>query len=308
MDQVLLDDIQTWKRKGTSLQDIMDAFHWIPPAPSPDFDMGWNVGGGWTMNGAITDAVVDITTMQRDTLPLGGLRYLRAWLTCSTAAAPPVSQWVQSLKWAAAGVKVIAVWNTQTSPLRTKAPTVDQVKAFFNGLPLPAQTGVWAFELVNEHDYSAYFSDTPAALAMIFNTAGPILRSKGYKVIGSNCLSSYGFYLDKGVKASLANVDFIGRHAYESTAVAALADYDKIKAYADQCGVGYMCTEVGLHSANWSVELPKLWAGLKQRQGTYIYFPLYNVPPAKGGPNCPYLSPGVRNTSVYDAMVPVLGT
>lgn len=307
VDQPLVTDVQALKTKGYSLTDITTAFNYVTPAAvvtNPAFEFGFNLGGLAATQSAINDPSATLVDIQAH---YPKAKYIRAWLTSSTASAPPASQWATTVKQAAAGYKVIAVYNLNNSPTRGAMPTPAQIAAYFNVLPSASQTGVWAFELVNECDYKTYFTGTVAQLAGLFNVAGPILHAKGYKVIGSNELYGLTWYNNAVLKAALGYVDYIGLHAYESTAAKALSDYDGLIACAKANNVGVCCTEVGLHNANTAVELPKLWTGIQQRAGIFIAFPFYSVagnPP--GNINRLFESPGVPNAN--NALIqPILG-
>lgn len=276
-------------------------------APSPAFDFGWNIGGIWPTQSAINDSGFGLIQLQEDIANLGSGRFVRAWQTGSIQSAPADSQFTQTRFWTSLGLKPIMVYNTQNNVPRCMCPSTAQIQTYFNGLPSSSDTGIWGVELVNEHDYTAYYTDTYQNLTNLFTIAAPILRSKGYKVIGSNCLSSVGMYQDGILKTALQNkvVDYIGRHAYEQTAAAALADHAKVKALADSYGVGYLCTEVGLKNANFVTELPKLWAGLKALGGIYLGFTLYQFSgntSANNFANNPFTSPGVQNVSNFNAI------
>lgn len=281
------------------------------PVPTPlplGFDYGFNIGGSWATASAINDPNLYLPQLMTDIASLGTGRYVRAWQTGSIQTAPADSQFTQTRLWAAQGLKPVAVFNTQNNNPRCMAPTTSQLQAYFNGVPSAANTGIYAWELVNEADYTAYYADTDANLANIFAVATPILKSKGYKVIATNALSSVGYYQDSKVTSVIksAGVDFIGRHGYQATAVLALQDYVKVKAVADQLGVGFFCTEVGLtgNPAPFA-ELQKLWAGLPAIGGVYLGFTLYQVSTASSYQyQCqPYTSPGVKNAANFNAIV-----
>lgn len=283
----------------------------VTPPPAGAFDFGWNIGGMWATNSAITDAGFSITQLVSDMAAIGPGKYVRAWQTGPIQSAPDPSQFLQTIVWAKAGLKPIAVYNTQNNSPRCMCPTTAQIESYFNALPSSDATGIWGWELVNEHDYSAYYADTYQNLTNLFTIASPILRSKGYKVIGSNCLSSVGMYQDGSLEAALKAgvVDYIGRHAYEQTASAALADHAKVKALADSYKVGYLCTEVGLKNANFAIELPKLWAGLQALGGIHIGFTLYQFSgntTSNNFANNPFVSPGVKGP-LFAAYASLLG-
>lgn len=308
VDQTLITDVQLLKAKGYSQSDIDTAYDYVPPplppAANPGFEFGFNLGGLAVTQSAINDPSATLGDIQNHYTKA---KYIRAWLTSSTASAPPSSQWATTVAQAAAGYKVIAVYNLNNSPTRGAMPTPAQIATYFNALPPASQTGVWAFELVNECDYKTYYTGTVAQLAGLFNVAGPILHAKGYKVIGSNVLYGETWYNNAVLKAALGYVDYIGKHAYDSSAASALAEYDTLIACAAANKVGVCCTEVGLHNADVAVELPKLWAGLQQRSGIFIYFPFYSVAgnPA-GNINRLFESPGVANAN--NAIIqPILG-
>lgn len=282
-----------------------------PPPPSPTFQIGWNLGGLWATNSRIDDTGFNIQQLLLDMAPLGNGRIIRAWGTCPLVGTIPDSQFTQTRVQAAAGLKVIYVWNTQNNG--GNIPTQAQVTAHFNSWPTAANSGVWACELVNEHDNSQYLNQTStsvAELAMLFMTAGPILKSKGYVVIGSNALSSFGYYQDGSMKPALKPqyIDYIGRHGYANTSAIAIANEAKVKAYGDGLGLGYCCTEAGLREANYVVELPKYWTAKKVMGGIHVGFTLYQIStsPTYGYQSQPYNIPNQTN-AIYAAIKPVLG-
>lgn len=271
----------------------------IPSLPA-GFHIGWNVGGTWPTNSAITDSAYSIPQLITDIAPFGSDRIVRVWQTGPITKAPDLSQFVQTQKLAAAGFKVIMVWNTENNG--GKAPA-DFGASYFKGMPPASQTGIWAVELVNEHDSTQYFNDTPQNLANIFKTSGPLCHALGYQVIGSNALESLGFYSNATVRNVLkGNVDYIGRHAYELNGTDAIAAHVKVKALADSLGLGYISTETGLHKPrSYPQELQVMWAGLEKLGGIYCAFTLYKI--ANGQPTIndyacwPYDAPGVTNAN-----------
>lgn len=282
----------------------------VPPTQS--FQIGFNIGGLWPTNSRIDDTGFDMQKLLTDIAPLGNGNILRAWGTCPLIGAIPATQFTQTKTWAALGLRPIYVWNTQNNGLAI--PSAADIATHFNSWPLAKDSGVWAVELVNEHDnpqYLAQNSDTAPGLARLFSTAGPILKAKGYVVIASNCLSSFGAYQDSHVKPTLikANVDYIGRHGYAQDAATATANVTKVFNYATSLGLGFCQTEAGLREANYVVELPKYWAAMKALGGIHVAFTLYQIStsPAYGYQNQPYSVQDVT-TANYLPMKGVLGS
>lgn len=285
-----------------------------PPSPPPsaaNFQIGFNIGGLWPTNSRIDDTGFSLSKLLVDMAPLGNGKILRAWGTCPLVGPIPDSQFTQTRIWATAGLQTIYVWNTQQNG--KDIPTQAQVIAHFNSWPTAINSGVTFVELVNEHDNLQYLNQTPANLAglgMLFATAGPILKAKGYAVIASNCLSSYGSYQDSHVKPSLTpkNVDYIGRHGYAGDAATATANVTKVKLFADSLGLGFCQTEAGLREANYVVELPKYWQAMQALGGIHIAFTLYQIStsPTYGYQNQPYTTPDQPST-LYAPLKAVLG-
>lgn len=282
-----------------------------PTSPSKDFQIGWNAGGLWTTNSRMDDNTMSVPQYLMDVAPLGNGKILRSWWVNSITGVVNPSWFTTTQRWAAAGIHPLVVWNTQNN--NKDIPTQAQITAHFNSWPTAAETGVWGVELVNEHDNLQYLNQTPANLAglgMLFATAGPILKAKGYAVIASNCLSSYGSYQDSHVKPYLTpkNVDYIGRHGYAGDAATATANVTKVKLFADSLGLGFCQTEAGLREANYVVELPKYWQAMQALGGIHIAFTLYQIStsPTYGYQNQPYTTPDQPST-LYAPLKAVLG-
>ncbi len=150
---------------------------------------------------------------------------------------------------------------------------------YLNAIPAPDKTGVTYFEIGNEIDLATYYSDSPASYANLLHIAAPILRGKGYKIICGNVVYGLTWLNTLASLGAMADCDYVGRHAYESNAAAALNDYQALVAFAESHGKDVFCTEVGLHGnagnlSQWAGETQKLYAGVKALGGIYLQFPL----------------------------------
>jgi hypothetical protein len=262
------------KSVGYSLADVTSA--WTGPAPSTvsPFIFGTNPGNAPSVQGTVA-------AMQHF-----GMKIARFWTTGPFTAPPAPSLWTGTLQYAAADIQNVAVLNFQNSAVRCKAPALADWTNYLNAIPSPANTGITYFEIGNEIDFAAYFSDTPVNYAALLQIAAPILRAKGYKIICGNVLYGLTWLNTLAGLGAMANCDYVGRHAYESNAAAALNDYQALIAFANAQGKGVFCTEVGLHgnAANlpaWAAETQKLYAGVKALNGTLnTQLSTLNVQPA----------------------------
>jgi hypothetical protein len=281
------------KGVGYSLADITAV--WNPAAPAvvtPSFTFGTNPG-------TVPDVNLAIAAMNHF-----GMKIARIWTWGPFTAAPLAAMWTDPLKYKAAGIANVAVLNFQNSAQRCKAPATGDWTNYLNAIPTPDKTGISYFEIGNEIDSAAYFSDTQAVYAALLHVAAPILRGKGYKIICGNVLSGLGWLNALAGMGAMADCDFVGCHAYDGTAAEALVLYQALVAFAAAHGKDVFCTEVGLHCnpgnlPAWAVETQKLYAGVKALGGTYLQFPLFptgttaspqSLLDAKGQPNQPFYS------------------
>jgi hypothetical protein len=255
-----------------------------------------------------------------------GMKVARFWTDGPMTSPPPASLWEQPLAFAAAGFQNVAVLNFQNSPDRCNVPPAEVWAAYLNAIPSPARTGVTFLEIGNEIDFSAYFDDTAGNYAELLHEAATILRAKGYKIICANMLFGMSWLTELAALGAMADCDFVGRHAYENNAAAALADYQALIAFAQANGKGVFCTEVGLHGnagnlPQWAAETQKLYAGVKalnatpntQRSTLFIQAPAYflQFPLFPSGttasPQSLLLANGQPNQPFYSAAEAALG-
>ena len=295
------------KSVGYSLADVTTA--WTPPIPStdPPFAFGTNPGGAPNVQSTIA-------AMQHF-----GMKIARFWTTGPFTSPPASSLWTLPLQYAAAGIQNVAVLNFQNSAVRCKAPALSDWTNYLNAIPAPANTGISYFEIGNEIDFTAYYNDSPANYAALLRVAAPILRAKGYKIICGNVLYGLTWLNTLAGLGAMTDCDYVGRHAYENNAAAALNDYQSLVTFAIAQGKGVFCTEVGLHgnSANlpqWAAETQKLYAGLKTLNATlntqhstlntqsaiYLQFPLYPTG-TTASPQSLFQSNGQPNEPFYSA-------
>jgi hypothetical protein len=238
-----------------------------------------------------------------------GFTMVRLWMEGSLLAACE-SQWTVSQAWAAAGVSVIAVLNFQNMTPRCAAPSDSQWTIYLNSIPASAATGVTYIEIGNELDYATYYTGTVAQYAHLLALAEPILHAKGYRIIMANCLYGLSWYQQLAALGAFAYVDAAGRHSYDSTAAAALANYTAAAAFVSSQGVQFLCTEVNLErvaSGQLASEITKLYAGLANIPGSYIYFPLCVIPTDTADPAGLLTTAYAVNQPYYAALESGLG-
>jgi hypothetical protein len=294
-DTTALAVIGSLKNVGYSLADVTTA--WNPPVSSAEAVSAFTFG---VNPGAAPDVPSVIAAMNHF-----GMKIARFWTTGLFTSPPPQSLWTGMLKYAAVGIQNVAVLNFQNSAVRCKSPAMADWTNYLNAIPTPDKTGVTYFEIGNEIDFTDYYSDSPANYATLLHAAAPILRGKGYKIICGNVLSSLTWLNTLAGLGAMANCDYIGRHAYESNAAAALSDYEALVIFAGAHGKGVFCTEVGLHgdSGNlpgWAAETQKLYTGVKALGGVYLQFPLYPTG-TKASPQSLLLASGSPNQPFYSA-------
>jgi hypothetical protein len=297
-DSTAMAVVGSLKSVGYSLADLTAA--WTPPTPSiaAQFVFGTNPGGAPNVQSTIA-------AMQHFQMKIA-----RFWTTGPFTSSPASSLWTGPLQFAAAGIQNVAVLNFQNSAVRCKSPALSDWSNYLNAIPAPANTGVTYFEIGNEIDFTSYYSDSPANYAALLRVAAPILRAKGYKIICGNVLYGLTWLNTLAGLGAMANCDYLGRHAYESNAAAALSDYQALVAFANAQSKGVFCTEVGLHgnAANlpaWAAETQKLYDGVRQlaigngQSAIFLQFPLYptgttaspqSLLLANGQPNEPFYS------------------
>lgn len=295
---------------GYSPADIITYLSPPPPPPASQiatFAIGLNSVG---VDDPAADPVVHPEIAA--TLSHFGMQYMRLWMTGPISGAVPASKWAIAGRYASIGVKPVVVINFQNSAVRCKAPAMSDWLTYLNALPPPDTTGVWAFEIGNEVDYTTYYSDTLANYAALLQAAYPILRAKGYKVVCANVLYNLNAYKTLNSLGAFAFCDYIGGHFYYANAAGALSAYDSLIAFAAGVGKPVLCTEVGLHGnvstpSTWANELAKLWTGLKARSGTFLYFMLFTNT-SNAGPESLLVANTYQNNGVfYTALEAALG-
>src|ERR1700734_400328 len=290
-------------------QAVVDAAVVKAYTPKPTTNPGFAFGFNGTLTGAINDTSATVSEFLADAGAFGGTAYIRVWTIWDlTKKVPQAGNPIYSmaLQYAAAGVKVIAILNLQNCPGKL-APTAAQTAAYLADHPTPAETGIWAYELGNELDSTAYCGDNQLNVGNWIKGMSPTLRKLGFKVIGPNTIGGfsnlYDTYLRNGVMPFL---DYAGKHPSDGTAAQSLADVDGVASWLaiNAPNVQPAYTEVNLHPASMAVEqaqLPLVWEGCKIRKGLFLHFPLY-VCDTTAGPYAPYAKPGIQNPPVYAAL------
>ena len=292
------------------IEQAVYATDWAPNA-NPAQQITPAVGSLGSNGVGLSDPAMSpaIHPMLITTLKQCGMSVIRMWLEGTIGNALPEVTWTNSEAYHAAGIQVIAVINFQNCRQRCQTPSDADWLATLNDIPPATQTGVWAFEVGNELDTfgpvtrgDVYWIGTPAQYSHLLALAYPVLSAKGYAVIAGNCLRSLNFY--KSLPAGWnKNVSAIGRHFYESSAAANLAEVDELNTYAANLGLGVANTEGGIRNGDTVArynELKALVAGLRTRAGIHCLFPLINIP---GDPLdvCAPLSTSYQPTSYLPA-------
>lgn len=285
---------------GYSPADIITYLSPKPPPAAVQFAAGLNSVG-------VDDPAADPKVHPEIGLTLQhfGMQYMRLWMTGLIVGTVPWSKFNITANYAAIGVKPVVVLNFQNSAVRTKAPAMADWTAYLNSIPLPSVTGVYAFEIGNEIDYATYYSGTVQEYAALLQAAYPILSAKGYKVICGNVLFNLNWYQQLKTLGAFAFCDYIGGHFYYADAAGALKAYDGLIAFAASVGKPVFCTEVGLHGSNltvWAAEITKLYAGLKLRGGTYLYFMLFTNTSNAGPESLLVAGSYIQNLPFYTAL------
>jgi hypothetical protein len=208
-----------------------------------------------------------------------GMDFVRFWAVGSLGTTWQAEQTIP-LEWHKLGYSAIVVLNFQNSPTRCKAVPVTEWTNYLNSIPAPEVTGITHFEIGNEIDYSAYWSDTMENYFSMIKNAYPILKAKGYQVIMANCLNNLNPYVELQPLGAFAYCDFVGRHAYQSSAVQNLACIDAVIAFGQTIGKGVICTEGGVRGSasnlvSWASLTASYYTGLKTRKGTFLQFPAF---------------------------------
>ena len=212
-------------------------------------------------------------------------KVLRLWTEGTIGDPFPSSEWAIPLKWAALGVKMIAVLNFENSKQRCQAPTDADWLATLNSIPPASQTGVWAFEIGNEIDTfgpvtrgDVYWIGTPQQYTHLCALAYPILKAKGYDVIMGNVLRGLTYYETLKPLGAFNYCDWGGVHPYNNSAATNLAFVDQGGTFMESVGKGLCCTESNprCSAAQAVAQLRLMKAGYLQRKGIFLFFPFVN--------------------------------
>ena len=214
-----------------------------------------------------------------------GFQYFRLWTEQPFSTPFPASYWTIPQKWAAAGVKVLAVINFQNSP-KCAAPSDADWLIKINSFPAAKDSGVWGVCLGNECDTSTYFTGTVQQLAHLMQLAYPILKSKGYVVIAPSMIQSLDPIKQLAALGALVFCDYVDFHVYEATALQALASVDAFKTYCASINKPGLISECGIRGsandlAGWASQITAFFTGLESRAGIYLQFPLFWLPGSK---------------------------
>lgn len=280
----------------------------VPIAETP-YSVGWCLQG-------VSGPGASVAQIIADTAPLGGCNAVNMWLETPTMQAVPDSQFNSTRAFNAEKIRsFLSCMNPQNTPApnRTKYPT-DGGAAYFNSFPNAADIGNPVLILSDEHDNADYNTDTPENFAHMLSVACLILPKKGYTDLCLTWIRGMGWIQQPNVAAVIkANpvITRMGHHAMDQTAASSLAEHDAARTYVEKVvGRIYEITQGGLHNANWGVEVPALYSGLRSRGIPALAFPLYRGPLNAQGQtqqpacNCaPYISPGVKNPVIFDGMV-----
>lgn len=279
-----------------------------PPAKTP-YSVGWCLEG-------VSGPGASVAQIIADTAPLGGCNAVNMWLETPTTQTVPDSQFNSTRAFNAEKIRsFLSCMNPQNTPApnRTKYPA-DGGAAYFNSFPDAADIGNPVLILSDEHDNADYNTDTPENFAHMLSVACLILPKKGYTDLCLTWIRGMGWIQQPNVAAVIkANpvITRMGHHAMDSTAASSLAEHDAARTYVEKViGRIYEITQSGLHNANWGVEVPALYSGLRSRGIPALAFSLYRGPLNAQGQtqqpacNCaPYISPGIKNPVIFDGMV-----
>jgi hypothetical protein len=210
-----------------------------------------------------------------------GMDFVRFWQIGSLGGTWDTTQTIPA-EWHKLGYSTICVLNFQNSPQRCKAVPVAEWTTYLNSIPENSVTGITHFEIGNEIDFAVYWSDTMQNYFEMVKIAYPILKSKGYQVIMANCLNNLNAYVALNSLGAFQYCDFVGRHAYQSSAVQALAAIDAVITFAATVKKGVICTEGGIRGSStnfsaWAALVKDFYTGLKSRAGAFLQFPAFTL-------------------------------
>ena len=145
-------------------------------------------------------------------------------------------------------------------------------------------TGISHFEIGNELDYTAYYSDTAAAYAHMLALAYPILQVKGYQVICGNYLFNLNFYSELEALNAFQYCDAVGAHAYNSTVAQNISVIEGVVAFGAKIGKPIICTEGGIRGSAsnlpaWATLTEQYYTALQAINGVFLQFPCYTTNP-----------------------------
>lgn len=181
-----------------------------------------------------------------------------------------------------------------------------------NAIPNASQNPtVIGWEIGNEIDTAAYFTDTAANYAIAFKQAVNILHAKGYKKVivgnvttwgaGSAGQKLYEAFQTLGV---FAVADGAGGHFYMNNAQQSISVHKALIAWLAALGVPYYCTEFGLHGgSDWAAQITLLMAWAITVNATFVYFCLQQFTPAShASPEAPFNADWSQNVPFFAAV------
>lgn len=242
-NQMLLNDIDILKSEGYTLQNVTDAWNYVPPTPK--FTLGLCFGGMQNSNATSPQALALMKAL--------GITRAVFWLDGGIDQPVPAYVWPLTTALNAQGIKSILIFQgNQLRPTPFKAAGAGLISSYFSSWPEAASVGVVGVSFLDEFDSTAQYNDPGNFNTFIpmAETAATLLRAKGYEFYLNNLYWSnetklwYSHIVSSGL---IEQVDALGYHDFEATAAAVITNLPTFKAFADNLGKPLVTTQRGLH-------------------------------------------------------------